>query len=199
MTLFLLLNSKLTQRIFSKNTCLFNYVKQKSTKMKKFIITLILFSSLNQVISQTISFVDMNGATTEYNLSDIRKITFESSDVSIYLNNDEVITIPFDEFKNYQYSEETLNNEDFTTSSNSFKIFPNPTKGVFKIRFDSQSSSPYECNIYDVNGKEVLQKNLGVLNGLHTEDISLEEFPSGVYFVELRSGSLKSSKQLIKL
>jgi len=166
--------------------------------MKKFIFTLILFSFINQVMSQSISFVDMDGSATEYNLSDIQKITFESNDVTIYLNNDEVITIPFDEFKNYQYSEETLSNEDFVTSSNSFGMFPNPTNGVFTISFDSQSSLPYECIIYDVNGKEILQKNLGVLNGLHTEDISLEEFPSGVYFVQLKSGSLMSSKQLIK-
>lgn len=166
--------------------------------MKNFIITLILLSAINQVIGQSISFVDMDGVTTEYNLSDVRKITFESSDVSIYLNNDQVVTIPFDEFKNYQYSQETLSNEDFITNSDSFRIFPNPTKGVFKISFDSQSSLPYECTIYDVNGKEVLQKNLGVLNGLHTEDISLEEFPAGVYFVQLKSGSLKSSKQIIK-
>lgn len=166
--------------------------------MKTIIITLILFSFINPVKSQSISFTNIDGTTTGYNLSDVQKIAFESSDVRIYLNNDEVITIPIDEFKNYQYSEETLSNEDFVTSSDSFKMFPNPTNGVFTISFDSQSSLPYECTIYDVNGKEILQKNLGVLNGLYTEDISLEEFTSGVYFVQLKSGSLMSSKQLIK-
>lgn len=166
--------------------------------MKKIIITLILFSFINPIISQSISFTNIDGTTTGYNLSDVQKIVFESSDVKIYLNNDEVITIPIDEFKNYQYSEETLSNEDFDTSSKSFRMFPNPTNGVFTISFDSQSSLPYECIIYDVNGKEILQKNLGVLNGLYTENISLEEFPSGVYFVQLKSGSLMSSKQLIK-
>ena len=166
--------------------------------MKKLIIIIVLFSSINQLMSQSISFVDMDGETTEYNLSDVRKIIFESSDVLVYLNNDEVITIPFDDFKNYQYSQETLSNEDFVVSPNSFKIFPNPTEGVFKVSFDSQSAMPYNYNVYDVSGKKILQKNLGVLNGLHTESISLENVPSGVYFVELKSGDVSSTKQLIK-
>ena len=107
--------------------------------MKKFIFTLILFSSINQVMSQSISFTNMDGTTTGYNLSDVQKIAFESSDVTIYLNNDEVITIAIDEFKNYQYSEETLSNEDFDTSSNSFRMFP---KMTFFRSSDTKESLP---------------------------------------------------------
>ncbi|WP_422106042.1 T9SS type A sorting domain-containing protein [Winogradskyella sp.] len=166
--------------------------------MKKLLLAIVFFSSLNLVTSQSISFADMDGTTTEYNLTDVRKITFNSGNVSIYLNNDEIVTLPFDEFKNYQYSEETLSNEEVVKDSNAFRIYPNPTEGVFRIRLDAQSSLPYECTIYDVNGKAILQKDLGVLNGFYTEDISIEKFPSGMYFVELKSGHIKSSKQLIK-
>ena len=166
--------------------------------MKKILLAILLFASLNLVSSQAISFTDMDGTTTEYNLTDVRKITFNSGNVSIYLNNDNIVTLPFDEFKNYQYSEDTLSNPDVIADSNAFLIFPNPTKDVFKIRLDAQSALPYECTIYDVNGRAIFQKDLGVLNGLYSEDISLEKFPSGMYFVELKSGHLKSTEQLIK-
>lgn len=167
--------------------------------MKKIIISLILFTSLNYVMSQSISFVGMDDSITEYNLSDVQKIIFGSNDVAIYLNNDQVISLPLDEFKNYHYSQETLGSEDVVMDIESFKVFPNPTQGIFKISFQSKSDLPYQYNIYDVNGRVVLQKELGGLNGLHTETISLEKFESGFYFVELKSGSFKSSKQLIKI
>ncbi|WP_197429349.1 T9SS type A sorting domain-containing protein [Winogradskyella endarachnes] len=150
-------------------------------------------------MSQSISFVGIDDSVTDYNLSDVQKIIFGLSDVSIYLNNDQVISIPLDEFKNYHYSQETLGSEDFIMDSESFKVFPNPTQDVFKISFESKSAFPYTYKIYDITGRAVLQKELGSLNGLHTETISVKEFPSGVYFVELKSGSLKSSKKLIKL
>jgi uncharacterized protein YvpB len=175
---------------------------------------------LAKVYSQTISFEttynfaqlynpDSGTQSTienlEFSIIDVAKIYFSGSQLFLRLKNGNTVIFDnyndegqFSEFISYYYDPqgETLSVIDLI--SNNFKIFPNPTENIFSISYLSQSSEPYKCNIYDVSGKIVMRLDMGIKNGNFIEMISTEKLKSGIYFVQLTSGSYSSFKKLIK-
>jgi len=90
---------------------------------------------------------------------------------------------------------ETLLNEEFEI--NEFVIYPNPSKGVFNIQFNSNSNNDISLNVYDMRGRNV-HKDTFTNNGLINETINLENLQSGVYLVEVQDGFKKVTKKIVK-
>ena len=168
--------------------------------MKKniLIIVFLLFSS-NKLKAQTINFFDNSGNMTEYNIADIQKLKFyNNGSIYIYLNDGEAIHIPSEEFRNYQYNQNVLDVDDFNSSIKDLELYPNPTQNLLRLSFTSQSSFPYSYIIYDISGRKVADKKIGLVSGSYTEQVSLAKFSSGAYFLVLKSGKNKISKKIIK-
>lgn len=74
-------------------------------------------------------------------------------------------------------------------------IFPNPTAG--EITIENYTAMPIiaTLTIKNIDGKQLLQKNVSLSQ---QEKLSLSEFPSGVYFLILKSSDLNVSKKIIK-
>ena len=90
---------------------------------------------------------------------------------------------------------ETLLNEEFEI--NEFVIYPNPSKGLFNIQFNSNSNNDINLNVYDMRGRNVHQ-DIFSNNGLINETINLENLQSGVYLVEVQDGLKKVTKKIVK-
>lgn len=77
----------------------------------------------------------------------------------------------------------------------SISIFPNPTAG--EITIENHTSKPIigTLTLKNIDGKQLLQKNVSFSK---QEKLSLNEFPSGVYFLILKSSDLNVSKKIIK-
>ena len=69
-------------------------------------------------------------------------------------------------------------------------IYPNPTKGIFRIRTDSDN---LEVSIYSTLGELVLKER--IINGLKQIDLSNQS--KGIYFVKLKSGEKTEQRKLI--
>ena len=69
-------------------------------------------------------------------------------------------------------------------------IYPNPTKGIFSIRTDSDN---LEVSIYSTLGELVLKEK--IIDGLKQIDLSNQS--KGVYFVKLKSGDKTEQRKLI--
>jgi len=161
------------------------------------ILTLLFLSK--EVRSQTINFFDATGSMSSYNISDVQKITFGAGgSISVFLNDGETITIPSEEFRNYQYNQGVLNVDDFKTSLNDLELYPNPTQEIINLHFIAQSTLPYSYIIYDINGRKLVDKNIGLVSGSYTEQVLLTKFASGVYFLVLENGKNRTSKKIIK-
>ncbi|WP_374446493.1 VWA domain-containing protein [Epilithonimonas sp.] len=91
------------------------------------------------------------------------------------------------EYINKKLEVESLDKKDFST-----KIFPNPTKGVFKI--DTKRDIE-EFIIYDYTGKILLRKS-NLSKGSNSFDISA--YPQSVYLVRLKYGTDSETFKLIK-
>jgi hypothetical protein len=86
-----------------------------------------------------------------------------------------------------------------------FKVYPNPTLGVFQISFNSSGTNSAVINIIDANGQTVYHKvfqqiqpnfiktDLNVL----TTSIDLRKEAKGIYFIEIIADDKKSIKKIV--
>jgi hypothetical protein len=76
------------------------------------------------------------------------------------------------------------------------QIFPNPNQGQFTVRLNGNSENNVILSVYDIQGKEITRKNLGLVQGetLHTLELNI---PHGVYLVRLQSEQWTEVKRMI--
>lgn len=91
------------------------------------------------------------------------------------------------EFINKKLEVESLDKKDYAT-----KIYPNPTKGFFKVETKSDIE---EFLMYDYTGKILLRKN-NLSKGSNSLDIS--SYPNSVYVIRLKYGTESETFKLIK-
>ncbi len=91
------------------------------------------------------------------------------------------------EYINKKLETESIDKKDFAT-----KIYPNPTKGVFKI--DTKKDIE-EFVLFDYTGKILMKKN-NLAKGSNTFDISA--YPQSVYLVRLKYGTESETFKIIK-
>ncbi len=85
----------------------------------------------------------------------------------------------------------TLSVDEFKT--NSFAVYPNPSKGLFNIK---SSSNTFDYSVNDVTGKQIVSKKQVNLNsGIYKLDIS--NYASGIYFLNITTSNSKVTKKLI--
>jgi hypothetical protein len=80
-------------------------------------------------------------------------------------------------------------------------VYPNPAKDEMLLVITSigKSNSNF-YNIYDVTGKLVLQKELGLITDNRTERIDISSLPRGVYFVTCTiDGVNATTRKLVKM
>ncbi len=77
-------------------------------------------------------------------------------------------------------------------SSNTFKVYPNPTENLINIEFIEKEN--YTVKIYNFSGKILDEKNIN--SALKTQ-IDVKNYPAGIYFITISSDNLNSSKKII--
>jgi hypothetical protein len=77
-----------------------------------------------------------------------------------------------------------------------FSIYPNPTKGVFRIVFNENISHRKTIRIVDINGKTI--SNVGEFEGLSYFDMDISKLPNGLYFCLINSDGNIASFRIIK-
>ncbi|MBN8695456.1 MAG: T9SS type A sorting domain-containing protein [Bacteroidetes bacterium] len=80
------------------------------------------------------------------------------------------------------------------TNYNSFFLYPNPAQSIINIEFENSISESYTLNIVNVLGETVYFKQL---NDPKLQ-ISVDDFPSGIYIVQVQNEKGIWSKKFIK-
>lgn len=88
----------------------------------------------------------------------------------------------------YKITDTSLGNESF--ENNLFKIYPNPAKDILFID-KSQSNYPSEIEIYDINGKLVLQQETEKIS---QNKIDISQLTKGFYFITIKNDSDENSQ-----
>lgn len=87
------------------------------------------------------------------------------------------------------------------TQLESMDVFPNPTSGELVVNFDlTDNVTNSVLRLVDLTGKAVyVQEFDQLIEGNHTFNISLDNAPSGIYYVELVSETGVFTKKIVKM
>ena len=77
-----------------------------------------------------------------------------------------------------------------------FKVFPNPSDGVFKVEFTSKELGDTEIQIFDLLGRKVFKKSFKNNQTSFSESIDLKHISSGFYLLKVQRGKSISSKKV---
>jgi len=76
-------------------------------------------------------------------------------------------------------------------------IYPNPSRDIFNITFESEEKQDLEVRVINVVGKVVYTENLEQFIGEYTKQIDLTNNAKGIYFLEVTTNNGVINKKLI--
>ena len=79
---------------------------------------------------------------------------------------------------------------------NSFTVAPNPSDGLFEVKFTSFEPSEAVYAVYDMLGKRLIGKKVSFEN--NSIEINLVDYPAGVYQLRISLGETVVNKKLVK-
>lgn len=77
------------------------------------------------------------------------------------------------------------------------KLFPNPARQLVQLQFGAKEAANVQIDILDKAGRTVSHQNIAAKGGLNQHEITLDKFPTGVYFVRIQDGSQVTTKKLL--
>ncbi|MFY0483114.1 reprolysin-like metallopeptidase [Flavobacterium sp. PLA-1-15] len=77
-----------------------------------------------------------------------------------------------------------------------FKLYPNPNSGNFSIEFNSETSSDIKIAIYDIQGRQILDKTYQN-TGMFSQNVQLNSVQAGVYLVNINDGDKKETRKIV--
>jgi hypothetical protein len=84
----------------------------------------------------------------------------------------------------------------FTLTSN----YPNPFNPITTFTYELPMVLPVTIQIYDINGREILNKNEGIKTpGTHHVTLSLTSLSSGTYFCKFSAGEFQKTQKIMLL
>ncbi len=93
----------------------------------------------------------------------------------------------------YLESVVTLSVENY--SATNYLIYPNPTKDIVNIQFNSAINNSISVSIFNLQGKLVLDEEYGLDSRSFSLDLS--QLKSGLYFIQLKGESFSTTEKLI--
>lgn len=170
-------------------------------KQKHFFLFLLVLYSLKTLHAQTIDFNYTDGTTASYNVSDVRKITFDNTIMNLHFNDGSVYSWNVSSIGYYTYDETIVNVEEYISKLNDLRmnIFPNPTNNFLNISFNLPFEDKLIVSVCDMQGKTILEKNLGQLAaGFKTETIDIGGLVPDNYIFRIYGKNTSFTKTIIK-
>lgn len=72
-----------------------------------------------------------------------------------------------------------------TRKAHFLEIYPNPTNGIFNIKFDTNIGEEITVEIFDQLGKKVLLKKEKATGKIYLKELNLKDYYSGLYYIKV--------------
>jgi PKD repeat protein len=69
------------------------------------------------------------------------------------------------------------------------EVYPNPNRGEFTIDFALNEANEVSLELINMQGQEVWNSSLGMINGKHSENASVKGLASGIYLLKITVGT----------
>ena len=98
----------------------------------------------------------------------------------------------------YFYARDPLpfNNQSFTLQQ--VDIYPNPATQDINVRLHVSEPAATSITIYDLQGRVMLTRDLGIVNSQITEILRVDQYPSGAYLIRAKANKEIVTRRFIK-
>jgi hypothetical protein len=79
-------------------------------------------------------------------------------------------------------------------ASDDFRVFPNPTRGIFKVNSPSNSKENLQITVMDISGKQIQSRTC---SGSEEYSFDLTGGNAGYYFVRIQSGNTTTVRRIM--
>ena len=141
-----------------------------------------------------------SGASVNYGLSTVDRITFSTTDMQVHISGSSMQSYGMDSIIYYNYQPTTTGLKIANAASTKqLKLFPNPTSGKVQLDFSLAEAAEVQIMLYSLSGQQLLVKNESAAAGAQILSLDLKAagIESGVYFLELRSNKERFINKLI--
>jgi hypothetical protein len=76
-------------------------------------------------------------------------------------------------------------------------VYPNPSKGILMLKFNSPKVIDYSICVKDLAGRFLLQVKGNSVSGINLQEMNLNEFANGIYFMTLILGEVNETIRVI--
>ena len=76
-------------------------------------------------------------------------------------------------------------------------IYPNPSSGIFKIRFNDTWKGNVDLRVLDIFGRSQYMRNIDNSSGQLEHEVDISNKSDGVFFVELSQEDKRVIKKII--
>ena len=87
---------------------------------------------------------------------------------------------------------------EFTKIDENISIFPNPSKGEFKIQFSDTWKGDIDLEIIDIFGRPIYDDKLNNNDGSSSHEVDISSSNDGLYLIQLIQGEKKAMFKLVK-
>ena len=123
--------------------------------------------------------------------------------------DDETVVISIDSVENATLSSDTtvtitITDDDTVTgiedqgSDGSISIYPNPSSGIFKIRFNDTWKGNVDLRVLDIFGRSQYQRSIDNSSGQGEHQVDISNKSDGIFVIELVMDNKKVIKKVVK-
>jgi PKD repeat protein len=95
------------------------------------------------------------------------------------------------------FTQAAVSVEEINGGTNGIVIYPNPSKGIFNLKFAQKELANYTIEVRSVNGQIIDTYQLNNVEGKANYSINLENQSKGIYFVHITDGSTKTTQKIV--
>ncbi len=81
--------------------------------------------------------------------------------------------------------------------NNGIVVYPNPSDGKFTLQINTAQAQQFDYSIYDILGQKVMSGAKSSISSVHTEEINMQDFPQGIYYLHISLNGTEYQRKLI--
>lgn len=82
-------------------------------------------------------------------------------------------------------------------SNDNFSFYPNPNKGIFTVKYNSEFNKAVKILVFDITGKQIFNSEFKTSENNHEFQISMKNIMPGMYFIKLIDQNRTFSNKLL--
>lgn len=167
--------------------------------MFKYLFFVLIIGLYTSAISQNLEVIKNSKSSTLFNIYQIKEITFDSINMTITTNNNDVTLVDYNDLQWLSFSDSVINisteTAELASSFNPLSIFPNPSTGIITYSFYNSVNGNCSIRLYSIQGSLVHEKNYtNYSSGVYSEHL---ELAPGTYIISLMTPEYTRNQKVI--